>query len=126
LGYRHTEEAKRKIGLSEMGSKNHFWKDGISFARYPSIWNRELREIIRKRDDYCCHICGDIQIETRFHVHHIDYDKQNCHPDNLVTLCGKCHLRTNHNRDYWLKYFTLIKRIEMLESVIYKNANRTN
>lgn len=28
-------------------------------------------------------------------MHHVDYDKQNCDPGNLVTLCDPCHAKTN-------------------------------
>jgi len=34
-------------------------------------------------------------------IHHIDYVKKNCHPDNLITLCRSCNSRANKNRDYW-------------------------
>lgn len=36
---------------------------------------------------------------------HIDYNKKNCNPKNLITLCRKCHSKTNSNRDYWINYF---------------------
>jgi hypothetical protein len=32
--------------------------------------------------------------------------RKNCDPKNLITLCKKCHLKTNHNRNYWQKLFT--------------------
>lgn len=38
-------------------------------------------------------------------VHHIDYNKFNCNPENLITLCKSCHVKTNHNRNYWINYF---------------------
>jgi hypothetical protein len=38
-------------------------------------------------------------------VHHIDYDKTNNHPSNLVTLCHNCHSRTNYDRPSWRGYF---------------------
>lgn len=27
------------------------------------------------------------------------------HSVNLITLCHSCHMKTNSNREYWLKYF---------------------
>ena len=36
---------------------------------------------------------------------HIDYNKLNCNPNNLISLCRKCHMKTNSNRDYWINYF---------------------
>ena len=36
---------------------------------------------------------------------HIDYDKDNLDPKNLISLCKSCHMKTNHNRAYWINYF---------------------
>ena len=38
-------------------------------------------------------------------VHHIDYNKQNCKENNLITLCLQCNNRVNSNRNYWKEYF---------------------
>jgi len=38
-------------------------------------------------------------------VHHINYNKKNCDINNLVSLCRSCHMKTNFNREYWIKYF---------------------
>ena len=46
------------------------------------------------------------QYNRKLNIHHIDYNKQNCNEENLITLCDKCHCRTNFNRDYWFTYFT--------------------
>ena len=77
---------------------------------YPLEFNDELREIIRNRDNYTCQNCGMIEEEHLIvydrvlSVHHIDYDKENLHSNNLITLCLKCHTKTNYNRDYWYAY----------------------
>ena len=34
-----------------------------------------------------------------------DYNKKNCDPTNLITLCRFCHAKTNYNRNYWMNYF---------------------
>jgi 5-methylcytosine-specific restriction endonuclease McrA len=92
--------------------KNHpNWQDGKSFENYPQKWTEELREQIRKRDDYTCQNCGITEEEhlivvgRMLDVHHIDYNKQNCNKDNLITLCNNCNLRANYNRDYWKNYY---------------------
>lgn len=86
--------------------KNHWnWKGGISFEPYSLDWTETLRRSIRERDHYTCQLCGKPQ-EDRVHcVHHIDYNKNNCNPDNLITLCLCCNAKVNTNRKDWEKYF---------------------
>jgi len=129
LGKKHSEKVKIKISLgcrgkkawnkgikqtikaiklnseSHLGSKNAAWRGGISIGKYSVDWTRTLRIAVRERDKYTCKICGEKQGDVTYHVHHIDYDKKNCNLDNLITLCGNCHRKTNHNRDYWIGYF---------------------
>jgi 5-methylcytosine-specific restriction endonuclease McrA len=50
-----------------------------------------IRRNILDRDDYSCRICGTDQDEEMLHVHHVDYDRNNNKPRNLVTLCQPCH-----------------------------------
>ena len=38
---------------------------------------------------------------------HLDNDKSNMNPSNLLTLCPKCHLKRDAN---WKKYIRLTKR----------------
>jgi len=84
------------------GEKCHFWKDGKSHEPYSVDWTETLKRSIRERDKYVCQICGK---EPSIYVHHIDYDKKNCNPDNLTTLCHSCHSKTNSNREKWINYF---------------------
>lgn len=98
LGKHHSREARRKISEGLKGDKSHLWKGGISFDPYPFAWTRELKQAIRQRDKFGCQLCGEY---PALNVHHIDYDKGNCAPENLILLCRSCHAQTNHNRDYW-------------------------
>jgi 5-methylcytosine-specific restriction endonuclease McrA len=100
-----TEEHKRKISENNSGSKNHWWQWWKSFERYTIDWTNTLRQSIRERDKYVCKICWEKQWDTAHSVHHIDYDKKNCNPSNLITLCKSCHTKTNTNREYWINYF---------------------
>jgi len=86
------------------GEENRFWRGGISFEPYNLDWTNTLRQSIRERDKYTCKICGEKQGDKTHPVHHIDYDKQNCNTNNLITLCDRCHKKTNFNRDYWIEY----------------------
>jgi len=97
----HTPWNKGKEYISHLGSGNPNWKGGKSFEPYSVDWTKTLKKSIKERDHYTCQICHKEGVA----VHHIDYDKLNCNPNNLVTLCRKCHTKTNFNRDYWIKYF---------------------
>lgn len=95
---------KGKIGFNK-GKKHWNWRGGLSKEGYSQDWTETLRRSIRERDRYVCKICGLIQGDLAHDVHHIDYNKKNCNPDNLITLCHSCHQHTNKNREYWVKYF---------------------
>ena len=72
---------------------NPNWQGGKSFELYPFNFNKELKELIRRRDNYKCKKCGKAQIELKrkLHIHHKDFNKQNCNPNNLISLCNSCH-----------------------------------
>jgi len=84
---------------------------GNGYAPYPSEFNSDLKELIRKRDGYICQNCSMTEEEHLIvygqvlHIHHIDYNKQNCKEDNLISLCFGCNIRANSNRNYWLNIF---------------------
>jgi hypothetical protein len=90
---------------------NPNWIDGRSYEPYTLEWTEELREQIRKRDNYECQNCGMteeehlIVIGRILEVHHIDYNKKNCKEDNLLTLCMGCNIRANYNRPYWQEVY---------------------
>jgi len=92
------------------GKEHYNWQNGKSFEEYTINWNDELKDLIRKRDNYICQECGIHQNELdswnkKLDVHHIDYNKKNLNPENLITLCRICHIKTNYNRKYWCEYF---------------------
>lgn len=88
----HLSEIHRALYSDDVGSD------------YPPEFNEDLRERIRDRDDRCCMMCGipEYQCDKRLDVHHINYDKQDSDPSNLVALCVRCHASTGHNRQSWL------------------------
>jgi len=96
-------------GLHRWVKNNHYpnWKGGISFDPYPPEFNDRLKYKIRKRDNFTCQFPGCQTKENgRAHdCHHINYQKNDNEETNLITLCYKCHMKTNGNRDYWMNYF---------------------
>jgi hypothetical protein len=122
----------KRLDIKEKMSKNHFdcrgdknpnfgatwmkaegnpnWLGGCT-STYPWYFNDELKNNIRKRDSYKCRECGIIEDEhiiiyrEKLHIHHIDYNKMNCKENNLITLCLKCNVKANYNRDFWTNYF---------------------
>jgi len=120
LGKKLTQKTKDKISLA---TKSHWlkpgyreniilthsgplasnWQGGISCEPYCQIWlDKEYKESIKIRDGYKCQNIDCRKKEGRiFIVHHINYNKKNCHPWNLITLCNSCNGRANFNREYW-------------------------
>ena len=96
-----------EVKAAHSGSNASNWRGGISREPYGWDFNNELREEVRRRDGYKCQLCDIPQIECKrkLTIHHVDYDKKNSDPVNLITLCCGCNTRVNFNRDYWTKYF---------------------
>jgi hypothetical protein len=88
------------------GNNNYNWKGGISFEHYCEIWkDKDYKRSIFERDEYECKNPGCWKNSKKLTVHHIDYNKKNCHPNNLLTLCNSCNARANTNRDYWKIFY---------------------
>jgi len=128
-GYKMNEEHRKRISKSHLGnifgmgnkgkkrsietrkrlSESH-GGNGIPTTLYPQDWKESLKESIILRDNYLCRLCGLPQYNLigrfkKLDVHHIDYNKNNLNPNNLITLCKKCHPKTNINRIKWINYF---------------------
>ena len=93
------------------GKKHPNWQGGKSFEPYSVDWTRTLRRSIRERDHYICQLTGQYGNV----VHHIDYDKKNCNPDNLITLSNSSNTKVNKNRKYWTRYFQNLMKLKQNE-----------
>ncbi len=108
----HSLESKQKMSKALKGvyirEKSSNWQGGISSFPYAVGWDLTLINEIRTRDNYTCQNpkCTDPHI--LLDVHHIDYDKQNHSKINLITLCKKCHGKTQKNRKFWKEYYQKI------------------
>jgi len=93
------------VSLPNEGPVNRAWRGGVGALPYGPGFTRSLRRRIRERDGYRCRRCGITQEERgrTLEVHHLDHDKNNHSPDNLVTSCGKCNIWGSYHRDEpWL------------------------
>lgn len=93
------------------GEKHPQWQGGISLQGYCQIWrDTTYKESIKSRDSNICQNPYCYKTDSVLHIHHIDYDKKNCHPSNLITVCRSCNARANIDRE-WHKdwYKTIIK-----------------
>lgn len=98
-----SEEHRNKQAISHMKCRTDGYCDAWSDRNYKSdcrgnyceicgiekeitiviYWRKNNRKVIMKKSNLV--------------LHHIDFDKKNCSPDNFQTLCGSCHT-TLHNK----------------------------
>ena len=64
-----------------------------------------LKDKITTRDGNRCRNPGCWGTTKRISVHHIDYDKNNCDPSNLITVCQSCNVRANKGREFWTAFY---------------------
>jgi len=107
LGIKRPFEDRKKISAGKQGILLERWNKFVSREPYGQDWTNKLRELIRKRDNFICQECGKTQKELnrKLEVHHINYNKKRSVPLNLITLCRKCHSKTQSNREHWKRYF---------------------
>ena len=109
-GKQHTIESQQLISDHHADfslDKHPRWNGGKSFEPYTTKFTKELKDLIRLRDGYRCQRCGAPQEEClrALDIHHIDYDKTNCLPTNLISLCRNCNAIVNSSREYWAASF---------------------
>ena len=101
----------RRKSESMSGEKHHNWKGGIACEPYCKQWiDDEFKEWIKERDWYICQNPYCWGTSKRMALHHIDYNKKNCHPDNLIYICSSCNSRANKQRDYWTKLYIEVQK----------------
>ena len=105
--FRASTIGQKRTGNYARRERSHFWRGGLSFEPYGLEFNESLREVIRNRDRRKCQMCEKSELENnkKLDIHHMDYNKQNNNPNNLISLCRNCHTKTSFNRKYWVDYF---------------------
>jgi len=92
--------------INNYGSGNPSWKGGISKEPYCQDWTSNLKEFVKERDGYKC-MNPDCRCKDKtLAVHHINYNKKFCGPENLITICRSCNSRANTDREWheaWYK-----------------------
>jgi hypothetical protein len=99
-------QTRIKLSLSHGGTGIPYEKRQYSLDFYI------VRKDILKRDNYICQKCA----KKGNTVHHIDYNKDNNDKSNLITLCNRCNLQVNFNKDNWIKFFR-----EKIQNYLTKN-----
>lgn len=105
------KKLKHRMACSKrmMGENNPAWKGGIECEPYCQVWSdKEYKESIKERDGHQCLNPDCNHTSIRLCLHHIDYDKKNCHPNNLITVCRSCNTRANFNREWHTAWYQAI------------------
>lgn len=113
IGIKPSAETLVKRSLALSGSKHWNWKGGISWGVYCDAWSdKEFKESIRDRDNHHCRRCGKKEKKNKkLSIHHINYDKKDCRPLNLISLCQGCNSVANYNRGYWQEFYSKLVSI---------------
>jgi 5-methylcytosine-specific restriction endonuclease McrA len=80
------------------------------YSKESAKFSKELKNRIKKRDNYQCQECGVKarqlrQMHSYLTIHHINFNHNDNKEDNLITLCPLCHAKTNFTKETWIKYF---------------------
>lgn len=83
------------------------WLGGKSFEPYTDEFDNNFRKKIRERDNQICMLCNihREKLDRELSVHHVDYNKLLTIPQNCISICLSCHMKTNFNRKHWTKFF---------------------
>lgn len=113
------ENPKNHPMYGRYGELSGNWQNGKSFEIYP-IEFKQIKKFILERDNYICQYPRCMEIHDRLHIHHIDYDKQNNNPENLITLGTSCHTKTNgkNKRIYYTEFYQTIMMYRIVECLL--------
>lgn len=112
------------------GEAHPQWTGGIKYWKHKSWF--EIREKVKKRDNYTCQDCGIKEEESYnlysqpLQVHHIiPYQECKKHePDNLITLCHSCHSKADGNlkgsEEWKAKQLSVSKEADGKQSSIFR------
>jgi hypothetical protein len=98
-------DIKNSIRISGSGHPN--WQGGISYEPYCPIWSdKEYKQDIKLRDNNkCLNPYCSFKNPNDLVIHHIDYNKKHCHPNNLITICRICNNAANKDREWHTAWY---------------------
>ena len=106
-GKHHTEQTKKLLSDLLSGENNPNWAGGASTLPYGVGFTRKFKRLIRERDGNKCQRCGKTRKQNwrALEIHHIDHNKNNNDPSNLITVCSSCNVYLSYHRDESLQAF---------------------
>ena len=121
IGFKLSKDHKNKISktrkklISEgiitlpKGETHYNWNGGCTDDPYCDSWNdKDYKKEIYKRDNYKC-LNPECKKKSKIIcLHHIDYNKKDCSPKNLITVCLSCNAMANHNRRWHKAWYQAI------------------
>ena len=100
------------------------WKGGESIKPYCHIWtDQEYKQSIRDRDNNTCqnpHCKCNCNFNHKLSLHHINGNKLNCHPWNLISLCRGCNTIAEGNKNISRKKWQNLYQNIMTEKYEYE------
>ena len=90
-GRKLSNETKRKISVSLTKCRTDGYCDAWADNEYKTDCRKDYCESCRAEEIKT--IIKNGKLCSNLLLHHIDFDKKNCHPDNLQTLCRSCHMK---------------------------------
>ena len=111
-GNTHSDKARSAISLKNTGrlsgKNNPNWKGGISREPYCYLWfDTEYKNFIKDRDGNVC-LNPECSDGRYLHIHHINYNKKDSTPQNLITVCKSCNAKANFNRKWHEAWYQAI------------------
>lgn len=96
--------------INNSAEKHWNWQGGKSFEKYCALWkDQEYKQDIRERDgNKCLNPYCNSGNSSDLTIHHIDYNKQNCNPYNLITVCRTCNSSANFDRVWHKAWYKAI------------------
>jgi hypothetical protein len=95
-GKKFSEETKRRMSIAALENRGgqKQWGD------YCDEWcDKEYKDSIKERDGRCMNPwCTNGKL---LRVHHINNEKRDCRPRNLITLCASCNSKAKGQREHW-------------------------